>query len=297
MATNNYTANESFFGFVETQLDAQILVEAVIHKLIEPVFNMPLVMSGLSIRSGSVIVFPERKDQAQLSRWRDAFCWSASRMNGPFLLYREIEPSEKAVRKQMVGGLRSLSASPLSSAPPPALSRSGRQARSTLFATSSLRKNTKLVPDGFAKRTIVITGSDGGKYRVISYFYPSDVEHIYQPRGSLPPHQEQMALKTPSQTQFFQHTLLKHSKLVPPPHAPAPAPLRTPVSPSVSIVQLPSAAPTRESSADDGGDHGRSSSLCACGCVRLSLNQVMRSLMMAPRWLEQPAYLAPLQRV
>ncbi|KAJ3225964.1 hypothetical protein HDU81_007572 [Chytriomyces hyalinus] len=279
--TNNYTANESFFGFVETQLDAQILVEAVIHKLIDPVFNMPLVMSGLSIRSGSVIVFPERKDQAQLSRWRDAFCWSASRMNGPFLLYREIEPSEKAVRKQMAGSLHSLS--PLSSAPPPPVqARSGRQARSTLFATSSLRKNTKLVPDGFAKRTIVVTGSDGGKYRVISYFYPSDVEHIYQPRGTLPPHQQQMALKTPSQIPHFQQTFLKTCKPV---HC-------TPVSPSASVAQLPSAASsTRESSAAaDDGDGGRTLSL-------LSLDQVMRSLMTTPRWIEQPAYLAPLQRV
>ncbi|KAI8844341.1 Gti1/Pac2 family-domain-containing protein [Chytriomyces cf. hyalinus JEL632] len=298
MQHNNQLMNETFFGFVETQTDAQILVEAVIHGLVDPIFNMPIVMSGLCIRSGSVIVFPERKDQAQLSRWRDAFCWSASRMNGPFLLYREIEPSEKAVRKHKMqcSAFPSLSSSP----PPPFMS--GRRSRTNLFSTSSLRKNTKLVPDGFAKRTIVVTGSDGGKYRVISYFYPSDVEHIYDlkrnnnnnnnnnmPPPPPPPHWDLSSLKTPSQTPAFKKLFSKSLH----------ATTTTPISPSVSLAHFPSAAPTRESSVDykrKPSSQCNTDDSCVCGCVRLDLHQALHSLVVNKAWLNQPVVLAPLQR-
>ncbi|TPX76070.1 hypothetical protein CcCBS67573_g02662 [Chytriomyces confervae] len=294
---NNNITNETFFGFVETQTDAQILVEAVIHGLVDPVLNMPLVMSGLCIRSGSVIVFPERKDQVQLSRWRDAFCWSASRMNGPFLLYREIEPSEKAVRKHKMQCSAFLS---LSSSPPPPFM-PGRRSRTNLFSTSSLRKNTKLVPDGFAKRTIVVTGSDGAKYRVISYFYPSDVEHIYnhpkrkmQPPPS--PHWDHSSssssfLKTPSQTPAFMKLLSKSLQAT------------TPISPSVSLAHFPSAAPTRESSVDAAATpykrkpSSQNNNSCACGCVRLDLHRALHSLVANKTWLNQPVVLAPLRPV
>ncbi|KAJ3019369.1 UNVERIFIED_CONTAM: hypothetical protein HDU68_010679 [Siphonaria sp. JEL0065] len=43
----------------------------------------------------------------------------------------------------------------------------------------ALRANCRFIPNGLAKRTIGLTGSDGLKYRVISYFYPMDVEHFY----------------------------------------------------------------------------------------------------------------------
>ncbi|TPX56705.1 hypothetical protein CcCBS67573_g09325 [Chytriomyces confervae] len=48
-----------------------------------------------------------------------------------------------------------------------------------LYRTTGARPNTRLVPNGFAKRTITLTGSDSKRYRVISYFYPSDVAHLY----------------------------------------------------------------------------------------------------------------------
>ncbi|KAJ3286815.1 hypothetical protein HDU79_006182 [Rhizoclosmatium sp. JEL0117] len=45
----------------------------------------------------------------------------------------------------------------------------------------ALRANCRFIPNGLAKRTIGLTGSDGLKYRVISYFFPLDVEHLFTP--------------------------------------------------------------------------------------------------------------------
>jgi len=41
------------------------------------------------IKSGNVFVFAE--DETQMRRWTDGKVWSASRVNGSFLTYRELE--------------------------------------------------------------------------------------------------------------------------------------------------------------------------------------------------------------
>ncbi|KAJ3012521.1 UNVERIFIED_CONTAM: hypothetical protein HDU68_001157 [Siphonaria sp. JEL0065] len=47
------------------------------------------------------------------------------------------------------------------------------------FVNTVVRGKTKFVMNGMAKRTLTLTGSDGNRYRVISYFYPCDVGHLY----------------------------------------------------------------------------------------------------------------------
>ncbi|KAI8610434.1 hypothetical protein BC830DRAFT_1145796 [Chytriomyces sp. MP71] len=89
-------------------------------------------------------------------RWRDGERWSPSRIHGQFLLYREVTSTrhDSNVRNEL-------------------------PETCTRFNTSGARPNTRLVPNGFAKRTITLTGSDGNRYRVISYFYPHDISHLY----------------------------------------------------------------------------------------------------------------------
>ncbi|KAI9330854.1 hypothetical protein BDR26DRAFT_871022 [Obelidium mucronatum] len=109
--------------------------------------------SSPHIQSGSVVVFAENNQFSQMLRFRDGRRWSPSRPQGPFLLYREVE----AVTQQ----------------------RRLKEA-STRFTNVALRVNSQFVSNGLAKRTLRVLGSDGLKYRVISYFYPTDVEHLFQ---------------------------------------------------------------------------------------------------------------------
>lgn len=45
------------------------------------------------IKSGNVFVFSE--DETQMRRWTDGKVWSASRVNGSFLTYRELEVKKR----------------------------------------------------------------------------------------------------------------------------------------------------------------------------------------------------------
>ncbi|ORY48500.1 hypothetical protein BCR33DRAFT_714268 [Rhizoclosmatium globosum] len=151
------TSFESWFGFVKDKQDANLLVEAVIAGAIRP---LKIVPADAKLRSGSVIVFAESGGNTQLTRWRDGSSWSPSRIHGDFLLYREVESTKKAAAVSSPSSVQTLNAK-------------------CRFATTSFRPNTRLVAQGFAKRTITIVGSDGVKYRVISYFFPHDVAMHY----------------------------------------------------------------------------------------------------------------------
>ncbi|KAJ3387767.1 hypothetical protein CcCBS67573_g07737 [Chytriomyces confervae] len=176
----NKSIHETWFGFIKEKKDAQILVDACAANLLTPIRELsPSTSSTLEIRSGSVIILQETSTTpAQKTRWRDSFSWSSSRISGAFLLYRQVEPSSTAVKNHTVV----------------------QREKSSLFITTSVRGNTRLIPNGLAKRTITLTAqSTGEKFRVISYFYPHDVEQFYS-RKVL----HQGFLQTPSQAQEFQ---------------------------------------------------------------------------------------------
>ncbi|KAI8844342.1 gluconate transport inducer 1/Pac2 [Chytriomyces cf. hyalinus JEL632] len=148
---------ETFYGHIKTIQDAEICLEACIHGRLPLITHMPVVLTGLCIRSGSVIVFPENANNIQLNRWRDGGRWSASRICGNFLLYREIEPTIKGAQQRQSTLL-----------PKTPYSRRGTLEKSSLFTTLSLRKDTTLVPNGLAKRTITLVGSgEGGLPRIV----------------------------------------------------------------------------------------------------------------------------------
>ncbi|KAI8827614.1 hypothetical protein BJ741DRAFT_714227 [Chytriomyces cf. hyalinus JEL632] len=120
-------------------------------------------MSGVRIRSGTVLVFAEKTAKVEKMRWRDGLNWSYSRISGSFLLYREVEPIPQHS---------------YNNTPPQILENSE-------FILRSVRPNTQLIPGGLAKRTMTVEGSCGTKFRLINYFYPNHVQHHYDTTSSI----------------------------------------------------------------------------------------------------------------
>lgn len=80
---------ETYHGFVRTPADAIKLFEACRVGLLPRVQRRLSEKERQSIRSGSVFVWDER--EAGMRRWTDGKSWSASRVSGSFLTYREME--------------------------------------------------------------------------------------------------------------------------------------------------------------------------------------------------------------
>ncbi|KAI9330853.1 hypothetical protein BDR26DRAFT_922367 [Obelidium mucronatum] len=172
-----YNSPETFQShtnlFISSPVEAQLLLEAGLAGKY-PILNAgPTMTTTTHIKSGTVVIFAENNRYSQMIRWRDGKRWSPSRPQGPYLLYREVEAASK---KTFVGSIHE---------------------ESTRFTNLALRPNCRFIPNGLAKRTIGLVGSDGLKYRVISYFYPVDVEHFFHENG-------QGRLVSPSQCPEFQ---------------------------------------------------------------------------------------------
>ncbi|KAJ3205816.1 hypothetical protein HDU82_004945 [Entophlyctis luteolus] len=182
-------------GFVRDATDAAVLVEACIRNLlptqqseaVSPASaSSTLTNAGPVIENGTVVVFQFREsdktfesDDAadSMARWRDNRRWSPSRPQGAFLLYREVEPLDGPMKEQS-------------------------HEKSTRFVNISLRGNRRFVPNGLAKRSISIIGSNNLKYRVIHYFHPDAVESLYTPS-----HDSQTDLICPSDVPQFSELL------------------------------------------------------------------------------------------
>jgi len=93
------------------------------------------------VSSGSVFVWDEK--EAGMKRWTDGRVWSASRVSGCFLTYRELEARKKV----------STSASSMADGP----------------------STNQYKPDGLIKQSFSITTSSGRKLHVISYFTKRDI--------------------------------------------------------------------------------------------------------------------------
>ncbi|KAG6157685.1 hypothetical protein E4U50_000973 [Claviceps purpurea] len=80
---------ETYHGYVRTPTDAIKLFEACRLGLLPRVQRRLSEKERQSICSGSVFVWDER--EAGMRRWTDGKSWSASRVSGSFLTYREME--------------------------------------------------------------------------------------------------------------------------------------------------------------------------------------------------------------
>ncbi|VBB81843.1 Putative cAMP-independent regulatory protein [Podospora comata] len=83
------TTMETYHGMVKTPADAIKLFEACRLGLLPRVQRRLSEKERQQIRSGSVYVWDER--EAGMRRWTDGKSWSASRVSGSFLTYREME--------------------------------------------------------------------------------------------------------------------------------------------------------------------------------------------------------------
>lgn len=80
---------ETYYGHIRSPADAIIVFEACRLGALPSVQRRLSEKERGSIRSGSVFVWDER--EAGMRRWTDGKSWSASRVSGSFLTYREME--------------------------------------------------------------------------------------------------------------------------------------------------------------------------------------------------------------
>ncbi|KAJ4375371.1 Gluconate transport-inducing protein [Neocucurbitaria cava] len=157
---------ETYHGHVRTPNDAIILFEACRIGILPRVQRRLSEKERQQIKSGSVFVWDER--EAGMRRWTDGKSWSASRVSGSFLTYREME------------GKRGGSALPT---PPTAKRASGKSPEGSATGDSDGEgpDGYRYKPDGLMKQSFSITTSSGQHLHLISYYSRSNSNNLPQP--------------------------------------------------------------------------------------------------------------------
>jgi hypothetical protein len=156
---------ETYHGHVRTPNDAIILFEACRIGILPRVQRRLSEKERQQIKSGSVFVWDER--EAGMRRWTDGKSWSASRVSGSFLTYREMEGKR--------GG---------SALPTPAAKRaSGKSPEGSATGESDGEgpDGYRYKPDGLMKQSFSITTSSGQHLHLISYYSRSNSNNLPQP--------------------------------------------------------------------------------------------------------------------
>ncbi|KAK9353863.1 Gti1/Pac2 family-domain-containing protein [Lipomyces doorenjongii] len=229
------TTMETYYGHVRTPFDAIILFEACRLGVLPRVQRRLSEKERMAIRSGSVFVWDER--EAGMRRWTDGKSWSASRVSGSFLTYREMEGKRGG---GTYGG-------PLVPSP----SRRGDiddEERSDSDRGDDGPDGYRYKPDGLMKQSFSIQTSSHLKLHLISYYSRSHVLHgqelmqpshdpalkfVRIPKGMYPDatsgEAEAMSMSMtpqPQQTSLFTHhhhpTVAYQEPLAPPHMSPAP---------------------------------------------------------------------------
>ncbi|KAF1848214.1 uncharacterized protein K460DRAFT_308211 [Cucurbitaria berberidis CBS 394.84] len=157
---------ETYHGHVRTPNDAIILFEACRIGILPRVQRRLSEKERQQIKSGSVFVWDER--EAGMRRWTDGKSWSASRVSGSFLTYREME------------GKRGGSALP---AAPIVKRASGKSPDGSATGDSDGEgpDGYRYKPDGLMKQSFSITTSSGQHLHLISYYSRSNSNNLPQP--------------------------------------------------------------------------------------------------------------------
>ncbi|CAG8076304.1 unnamed protein product [Penicillium olsonii] len=148
---------ETYYGHVRTPADAIILFEACRIGLLPRVQRRLSEKERQSIRSGSVFVWDER--EAGMRRWTDGKSWSASRVSGSFLTYREMEGKRG-------GGSVSQGSSARGGKTPESRGSDDDRGDGTDEGPDGYRYK----PDGLMKQSFSITTSNGQHLHLISYY-------------------------------------------------------------------------------------------------------------------------------
>ncbi|KAF1941756.1 hypothetical protein EJ02DRAFT_191644 [Clathrospora elynae] len=154
---------ETYHGHVRTPNDAIILFEACRIGILPRVQRRLSEKERQQIKSGSVFVWDER--EAGMRRWTDGKSWSASRVSGSFLTYREME------------GKRGGSAVPTAPVPKRASGKSPDGSESDGEGPDGYRYKA----DGLMKQSFSITTSSGQHLHLISYYSRLNSNNLPQP--------------------------------------------------------------------------------------------------------------------
>jgi Gti1/Pac2 family transcription factor len=208
---------ETYHGLVRTPTDAIILFEACRLGLLPRVQRRLSEKERQSIRSGSVFVWDER--EAGMRRWTDGKSWSASRVSGSFLTYREMEGKRGSNSFGTPGANRS-NKTPDSGAGPeePADGEEGPD-------------GYRYKPDGLMKQSFSITTSQGQHLHLISYFSRSSPTSQVLRQPSQDP---QLASIQPAKGMYPESTVNDQSTV--------PAVTRSPMPGAPNYVVAPSPA-------------------------------------------------------
>ncbi|KAL1876372.1 hypothetical protein VTK73DRAFT_9441 [Phialemonium thermophilum] len=161
---------ETYYGLVRTPADAIKLFEACRLGLLPRVQRRLSEKERQAIRSGSVFVWDER--EAGMRRWTDGKSWSASRVSGSFLTYREMEGK----RGGGFVGNRSVAVKTPDS---------GRA--SDEDQDDGEPDGYRYKPDGLMKQSFSITTSNGQHLHLISYYSRLHPGHPDLPQPSTDP--------------------------------------------------------------------------------------------------------------
>ncbi|PYI29737.1 hypothetical protein BP00DRAFT_496462 [Aspergillus indologenus CBS 114.80] len=160
--TGTYTDHrrwmETYHGHVRTPADAIILFEACRIGLLPRVQRRLSEKERQLIRSGSVFVWDER--EAGMRRWTDGKSWSASRVSGSFLTYREMEGKRGGT------GVAQTTMSRGGKTPDSARGSDDDRADGVDEGPDGYRYK----PDGLMKQSFSITTSTGQHLHLISYY-------------------------------------------------------------------------------------------------------------------------------
>ncbi|KAF9648742.1 hypothetical protein BDM02DRAFT_3095860 [Thelephora ganbajun] len=133
-----------FHGFVETTADALRLIQAARQGVIPRITRRLNEEERVTIvRSGAVFVFSV--EESGIRRWTEGLSWSASRIAGNFLLYRELA-SRNSGRTSYTG---------------------------KALQSDSAFSRRKVVPKESDSQTITVC-ADGTQYHLISYYTDDD---------------------------------------------------------------------------------------------------------------------------
>ncbi|KAI9094343.1 Gti1/Pac2 family-domain-containing protein, partial [Phlyctochytrium arcticum] len=125
---------ESFRGFVNSPNDALLLFEACRLNRLKRIQRRLSESERLNqVCSGAVFLWDE--EESGIKRWTDGKHWSPSRINGSFLIYREVEP-----RKHKLPG------------------------------SNEEKIEYVIKEDGLTKKAISISTAQGRKQHLVSYY-------------------------------------------------------------------------------------------------------------------------------
>ncbi|CAK7270006.1 Gluconate transport-inducing protein [Sporothrix epigloea] len=145
---------ETYHGMVRSPADAIKLFEACRLGLLPRVQRRLSEKERQAIRSGSVFVWDER--EAGMRRWTDGKSWSASRVSGSFLTYREMEGKRG-------GGFNTMRR--MSGRTPDSSGRSSDDDQE-----DGEPDGYRYKADGLMKQSFSITTSSGQHFHLISYY-------------------------------------------------------------------------------------------------------------------------------